>query len=185
MGGGSVFWDFEESIDHNVPIENWRSYRFVADYVARPLKKEEYCEDMLMQCIYYGAMMNPEIDVPDVWEHFEKRGYGGFLWYEIDEATNIKRKTPGFNSRTNKKQQIFSLNRDYIQDHGKRCEHLRILTQWKDIGSISEMTDYDLIPCVGGCLMAAKGPGIANQFKEVQENKEEETWQDIYPMNNY
>jgi hypothetical protein len=185
-GGGLVFWDYDEEIDRGKPLEYWRSYKFVCSYLDRPPKREDYCEDMLMMCIYFGAMMNPEIDVDAIWRHFEERGYGGYLWYEIDAATNIKRKTPGFNSRTNKKQRIFDLNRDYIELHAQRCDHEDILDQWKNITSIEEMTDYDLIPCTGGCLMAAKGVGITNQFKK----KEEESnmnggLSDMYPMNNY
>jgi hypothetical protein len=184
MGGGSVFYDFDEKVDsREKPIEYWKSYRFVCTYLNRPPKKEDYGEDMLMMCIYFGAMMNPEINVPFIWDHFEARGYGGYLWYEIDPLTNKKSTTPGFNSYTTKKQKIFSDNRDYIELHAKRCDHIDLLNQWKDISSIDEMTDYDLIPCAGGCLMAAKGVGVANQFKKKNEQEQtQQTMDDIYPM---
>jgi hypothetical protein len=185
MGGGGVFYDYDESIDRDKPIEYLKSYRFVCSYVNRPPKKEDYCEDMLMMSVYFGAMMNPEINVPDVWDHFEARGYGGYLWYEIDPLTNKKSITPGFNSYTKKKQTVFSLNRDYIELHAKRCEHEDILNQWKDIEAIEQMTDYDLIPVVGGCLMAAKGLGTINQFKKKEEEVQEESFEQIYPMINY
>lgn len=186
-GGGAVFWDFDENIDSkDKPIEYWRSYKFVCSYLERTSSRDEYCEDMLMMCVYFNAMMNPEIDVDAIWRHFESRGYGGYLWYEIDAATNTKRKTPGFNSRTAKKQRIFDLNRDYIEMHSNRCDHEDILNQWKNITSIEEMTDYDLIPCIGGCLMAAKGVGTTNPFNtNGTERVEINKISDLFPMNSY
>lgn len=185
-GGGGVFYDYDEEIDRDKPIEYWKSYKFVCTYLNRPPTKDEYGEDMLMMCIYFGAMMNPEIDVPFIWDYFEARGYGGYLWYEIDPNTNKKNTTPGFNSRTGKKQKIFSLNRDYIENHIKRCDHKDLLEQYKDIESIEQMTDYDLIPVAGGCLMACKGPGITNiNNKDSNKKERNETLEELYPMMTY
>lgn len=182
-GGGAVFYDYDERLDKDKPIDMWRSYKFVVSYLYRTSKTDTFAEDMLMMCIYWGAKMNPELDVNVIWPHFNRRGYGGYLYYEIDPATNKKSVSPGFNAKGNKPK-IFNMNRDYIEDHAMRCDHLDILQQWKDINGITEMTDYDLIPCVGGCLMAAKGPGIINEFKKKEQEAKHDI-KDVYPMRKY
>jgi hypothetical protein len=108
LGGGAVFWDYDNIIDGGKAIDQWKTYRFVCTYLNRPKEKIIYKEDMLMMAVYFGAKMHPEIEVPDVWEHFEQRGYGGYLNYEIDLNTNMPHKTPGFNSR-NRKKELFVL----------------------------------------------------------------------------
>ena len=41
--------------------------------------KEEYGDDMIKMCVYWGCPMFPETNVPFVREHFEKNGYSGML----------------------------------------------------------------------------------------------------------
>ena len=59
--------------------------------------------------------------------------------------------------------------RDYIQRHGSREAHADLLMECKDIKSIEEMTDFDLLTAAGGALMGAKEhfvrPGKAEQPK--------------------
>lgn len=183
MGAGTVFWDYDPDIDQNSPIENWITHRFVCDYLYRPQTKDEYCEDMLMMCEYFGAMMYPEIDVPIVWEHFEKRKRIGYLLYDIDFKTNKPMATPGFNSK-GKKQNLFSSIRDYIEVHGRREKHKRVLEQWKDITSIEEMTDFDLVTTTGGCLMATKGIE-RYQPNHKRDNMVEQKQTMLYPKMKY
>ena len=46
---------FEKAVKkHSLkPTSEWESKRFVCTYKNRP-SKDEYCEDMLKMCIYYG-----------------------------------------------------------------------------------------------------------------------------------
>lgn len=143
-------------LDGKNDITRWQSHRFVCTYNFRPETVEEYCEDMLMMCVYYGCWMYPEINVPKVWEYFEARGYGGFLKYDVDIKTGKPKSTPGFNSEGGSKQDLFNGLRDYIQRHGLRERHADLLMECKEIKSIEEMTDYDLLTAAGGALLGAK-----------------------------
>lgn len=180
-GGGGVFWDYDPSIDGaGKDINHWQSNRFVCVYLERPPTKKEYAEDMLLMCRYFGAKMNPEIDVDIIWTHFEERGYGGFLFYETDIKTGKPHNTPGFNSRGSR-QRIFNAQRDHIELHVHREVHLPLLRQWKDIGDMAELTDYDLVTVAGGCLIAT--PGIKNIPKEIKTEDKKIT--KLYPKRSY
>lgn len=161
-GGGAVFWHYDQEVDGNTKAQNWKSNRFVCTYNFRPATTDEYAEDMLMMCIYYGAMMYPESNIPKIWEYFEARSYGGFLKFDIDIKTGKPKNTPGFNSEGNNstKQDLFNSLRDYIERHGMRECHADLLVECKEIKTIMEMTDYDLLTAAGGCLLGAKGEFI-------------------------
>lgn len=154
--GGAGFLRFDPTIDlPHMDISEWRTNRFVFDYLARPAKSEIACEDMIMACIYYGFMIYPEINHPVVWDYFVARGYGGFLKYAIAVDGRLK-KTPGFNSLDASKQDIFNSLRNYIEVHGHRERHIRILDQIKAIKGIDDMKNYDLFTAAGGCLLGDK-----------------------------
>jgi hypothetical protein len=155
-GGGAVFWHYDQEVDGKTTIEHWQSNRFVCTYNYRPETVDEYCEDMLMMCVYFGSWMYPEINVPKLWEYFEARGYAGYLKYDVDIKTGKQKVTPGFNSEGGSKQDLFNGLRDYLQRHGKRERHGDLLNECKEIKSIEEMTDYDLLTAAGGALLGAK-----------------------------
>lgn len=180
-GGGSVFWDYDPLIDQDKPIQQWKSHRFVCTYLERPKKKEEYKEDMLMMCVYYGAKMHPEAELPDIQEYFDQRGYYGYLSFDVDPNTNVRRTQAGFLSRTQKKE-LFDKLRDYIEEHGHRECHIDFLKQCKDIQAIEQMTDYDLLVACGGALLGTKSY-INNFIKSQPEIKK--TGKRIYPMRRY
>jgi len=78
LGGGAVFMRRNLTVDPDSrPIEDWETYKFVCTYLFKPKDKDIYCEDMLMMCIYYGCRMVPEINVPALMDHFNRRGYTG------------------------------------------------------------------------------------------------------------
>jgi hypothetical protein len=181
LGGGAVFWDYDNIIDGGKDIDQWKTYRFVCTYLNRPKEKIIYKEDMLMMAVYFGAKMHPEIEVPDVWEHFEQRGYGGYLNYEIDLNTNMPHKTPGFNSR-NRKKELFDKLRDYIEKHGHRECHEDFLKQTKEIQNIEQMTDYDILVACGGCLLGTKSHNdyfVKSQPKPMNQKRK------LYPKHRY
>jgi hypothetical protein len=170
-GGGAVFMKRNFALDpESKSPKEWVSHRFVCTYNFRPDTKEEYCQDMLNMCLYYGAIMYPEINVPDVWDYFELNGYGGFLQYGVDNQ-GFEKKTPGFNTTGNGiKQTLFNGWRDYIQDHGHRERHIEVLQECSDIDGIEDMTNYDLFTAGGGCLLS-----ITNSHNERVNRIEEDS----------
>jgi hypothetical protein len=167
LGGGATFMNRDHSIDpDDRPIEDWETYRFVATYLHKPMNVDEYCEDMLMMCVYYGSWMVPEINVPAIWEHFERRGYDGYLYYSTDRTTGKLKKKPGFNTGQQEVEDIFRWYQLYIKLHGYRIYHDDLLEQLHAIGE--KMGDYDLF-AAGGMI----GLSLKNDNEPFFSKKEE------------
>lgn len=154
-GGGAVFQKRDKTVDPNDQnSDHWKTNRFVCTYSNRPADKDEYGEDMIMMCVYFGCYMFIETDVPFLWDYFERRKYGGFLLYRVDQKTNKWVKTPGI-SALSAKQDIFYEAMTYIERHCHREVHDEYLEECKDIGSPEEMTHYDLFAACGYALLGA------------------------------
>lgn len=165
-GSGAVFMRRDAMIDTNDrPMKDWITHRFCCTYSHRPPTKDEYGEDMLKMCIYYGCEMNCEINVPFLWDYFVARGYGGFLYYGVDRKTGLISKTPGFNTLTAVQDDIFREYHTYIQHHGMRECHDRILRQCRDIEQ--DMGPYDQFVSGGAALLAAKQASFQQRTEEL------------------
>jgi len=149
--------------------------KFVCTYSYRTYDKDIYAEDMLMMCIYYGVQMFPEINVPLLWDYFEKRGYGGYLRYRIDPRTFEFSKTPGEQTGEKIKQSIFSEFDAWIENEASQETHIEILEQCRDIDGPEDMTNYDLFTAGGYALL-----GTADIYDEVEKLDEKE-----YTLDNY
>lgn len=166
-GGGAVFMKRDYAIDKDTDaMEEWKTHRFVCTYLHKPKSREVYCEDMLMMSIYYGCRMCPEINVSAIWDHFEKRGYGGYLHYMLDKKTGKYKTTPGINTQTGDIEAIFRLYQSFIEYHGYRCVHDDLLTQLLEIKS--DMGDYDLF-AAGGMALSANDNDI--EFNHPEDDK--------------
>jgi hypothetical protein len=165
-GGGAVFWNYDARLDANKPIQMWDSNRFVCTYSNRPLDKNEYGEDMLMMCVYFGCLMNPEINVPFIWDYFKDQGFEGFLMYKYDKLKQKFNDTPGDSSGEKVKQQIFRDYMDYIQNHGHREVHDEILIECKEIDGPADMKDFDLFTA-GGYAFSGNDD-VYNEIEKVR-----------------
>lgn len=153
-GGGACFYKRDMTIDNDmVSIDQWISHRFVITYLNRVGTPAEFAEDMLMQNLYMGGLMNPEINFPIVWSHYVERGYDGYLFYEMS-AGGVLKKTPGFSGLAGDQQSILQCSQQYIELHGMRERHIDFLEECKEIKNITEMTFFDLLTACGGCLKA-------------------------------
>jgi len=154
-GSGSVFMKRDSTIDpDDKPLRDWITHRFCCTYSHRPKTKEEFGEDMLMMCIYYGCEMNCEINVPFLWDYFKQRGYVGYLYYGIDRKTGFINKNPGFNTLKGVQDDIYREYHTYIERHGMREVHDKILRQCLDIED--DMGPYDQFVSGGAALLGAK-----------------------------
>jgi hypothetical protein len=163
-GAGAVFWGHDILLDpHDKNVELWQSNRFVCTYSNRLPTKEDYGDDMIMMCLYYGCPMFPETNVPFVTEHFEKLGFDRFLvrWNERGKYDTIA----GKDTTVKLKQRIFNEYRTYIQRHGMRERHSDLLVEIRDIKDIDDMTNYDLFAAGGFALI-----GNLNYWPDVQKD---------------
>lgn len=63
----------------HIPGETQMQNAVVCYYLARPDSPTEFCEDMLMQSVFYSSPHLSENNKDLVNEHFRARGYGGYL----------------------------------------------------------------------------------------------------------
>lgn len=167
-GGGAVFWGHEILKDpYQKPYEDWISNRFICTYKHRPDIKEEYGDDMIMMCIYFGCPMYTETQVPFIREYFIEKGFGGML---VHTYNNGKHDALAGEATTEKtKQKIFNEFRTHIKRHCKRELHSDILTEIRDIRDPADMTNWDLFTA-GGYAMV----GILNYWADLQKEQQEQ-----------
>jgi hypothetical protein len=168
-GGGAVFYKYDNSVDKDKEKSQWSSYRFICTYRNRPATREEYGEDMLMMCVYFGCEMNAERNAWDMSQYFRNRGYGGYLYYKFDVKKGRYDDEAGTNAQAKVNQDIFFRTQTYIEQHGRREKHDELLQEWKDLED--DLGDFDLAAAAGHALCAA---GDSENYYE-----EEDTTTDI------
>lgn len=165
-GSGAVFMRKDGMIDtETTDINKWITNRFACTYCHRPADKNIYGEDMLKMVIYYGCEMNCEINVPFIWDYFDDRGFGGYLYYGVDRKTGLINKKPGVNTLEGVREDIYREWHAYIQNHGMRECHDRILTECKDIED--DMGPFDQFVSGGLALLAAKRLSFQQKTEEL------------------
>lgn len=173
-GGGAVFMKHDLRIDPiGKDINDYQTNRFVCTYSYRPKDLRSYGEDMIMMCHYFGCTMNPEINVPFLWDYFEERGYGRYLYYSIDVHKNALSKTPGNTTTDKVKEEIFKEYQYHIQHYGHIEVHDELLQECKDIED--DLGDYDLLTAGGFALMS----NDRNKF--VPEEQKKADVQELFP----
>jgi hypothetical protein len=168
-GGGAVFLlrDFITDPD-NKPVEQWTTYHFEATYQYRMPDVEEYCKDMLLAAIYFNAMVYPENNKRDVIQYFIKKGYAGYLLYDIDPESGTRKTLPGYNVGGTVKDELFKLGQLYIEHHAHRERHIDFLEDCKNIKGLYQMTDYDRLSACLGALRGAAHPMFQSRRRMTQ-----------------
>jgi len=155
-GGFAIFWDKDSQVDQGDDISKWESYRFVLSYRARPKSLQDYQEDCLLACEYFGAYMYPETNRENLVEYFYRKGYAGYLLWDIDSVTGKRKAKPGFFSLEASKNDIFSATKDYIEYRAHKEYFASYLTECRDIGSVENMRHFDRFAAHGGCLIGLR-----------------------------
>lgn len=158
-GSGAVKWKLDPLIDGpDKDVSEYTSGKFVCTYLHRPDTLDEYCQDMLNMCIYYGALMYPEMNISTVQEYFIRHGYRGYLLFDIDANTGQKKNVSGFNTggKGGAKEEMFNIGADWVNLFARTCDHPEILEEFLQIRSLDDMKNRDLFVSVIGCLKGEK-----------------------------
>lgn len=181
-GGGAVYWKLDFTIDGvNTAVDKLRSARFICTYNYRPAKPEDFAEDMLKMCVYYGCEIFPELNVTTIWDWFITRGYAGYLFFRVDAKNHVSIQ-PGAQMSEKLKEEIFQAMASHIKDNGKRECHPELLQECKDIAGPEYMTDFDLFTAAGCALIGAR-KSMWNRGYEVP--KETFNLEDCYEIFDY
>lgn len=155
-GGIAVLWMHDPKIDPGENMREWDSYKFVLSYRYRPESQAEYNEDVLMACIYFGALLYPERNVSRLWEYFIERGYAGYLAYDINPITGKRADKPGAYTSASFKDEMFSATKDYIKYRGHKEFFASYLEEVKLLRTPEDLTKLDRFAAHGMALMGAK-----------------------------
>ena len=160
-------------------IKDWQTHNFVADYLYRPSDINAYCEDVIMQMVFYGGTLFPEVNVKKVWEYVVQRNFSGYLLYGTDASGKL-RKHPGFNSSAEIKQELFTLHKSFIVHHTHKNNHIRIINSQINIKGLKDMTNQDAFVSAGGCLLGSQSR-MRDYIQELSETAGgDEEYFDIY-----
>ena len=146
----------------------WPSDSFIVEYVNRPPRTQDFYEDMIKLCHFFGSPFLPERNKPGVIAHFEKRGYGDFLRGKVpvleseERHKRGKRKiddTPGHAAGTGTTNQWSEKIDDYT--HGPLGDDPRRMPfqhQIKDVIAldVKKTQKYDAAVATGWTLLEAR-----------------------------
>lgn len=153
-GGGAVFYKFDPSVDYPGRSEHeLESYRFVATYDYRQPTPEEYAEDMLRMCIYYGCEIFTENNVAAVWDYFRQNGFLGYLYFKFDDIKGVFEEKPGHHTGTGTKETMFGVITSYIERNGHRERHDELLKQYQEMED--DFGPFDLATASACALIGA------------------------------
>jgi hypothetical protein len=183
-GGIATLWLRDYMLDPpNKEISEVESNRFVMTYNYRPETQEELLELGLMVSVFYGSLYFPENNIKDAVKHIYDRGYDGYLLYDINSDGTIK-KYPGFNSKAESKENLFSLSNTHINNNVDRECHKDLIGEWGAIGGKEEMTLYDLFTAAGGCLLGARSLNIQDKKEEYSSSNTDVNVEEVYGFKN-
>jgi len=175
MGGGICIERRKHIQGDSVPIQKWLTPDVVCTYSFRHADTTLFCEDMLMQTLYYGGRHNPESNNEMVRKYFKKHKCNGFLYYYKDEDGKFN-KTAGYSLNTDMQTKILGSSVDFIERHGHRCNHLELLDQCKNLRGRKDITNKDLVAVFGGATHA-----IQEDYRVEEVADEEEDQWDLSP----
>lgn len=139
-GGVHVFGYFNPSVDGTqTPREEWETDNFVLEYLYRPPTVDEFCEDVLMICIFYGCEVFPEFNVPVVDDTFRKWGFKNYLKHKKvlkkigTMTTTTTDKASGAMTSESFKPVLIRSGQNFIKDKGMYCPFPRTLKNMRDL----------------------------------------------------
>jgi hypothetical protein len=143
-GGFTVLWEYDEHLEKDKVRSQWDSDDIICTYRYRAATDDEFCEDVLKAAIWYGALVYPEMNIAIVYKKFREWGYLGYLKYDVSHEGEVKNE-PGCHMVQNTKQEAFNLARTYIKYRGHKINHLELLMEMKNIQSVEDLTNHDLL----------------------------------------
>jgi hypothetical protein len=171
LGGGAVWYGHDISKDpFEKPMNEWESCCFQCTYLHRPEDKDEYAEDMIMMCLYYGCPMYVETNVQDLKDAFIKLGFEGMLVHRRDLSKDVVETIAGQATSAKTKQEIFKLFQQFVNRHCWKEKHIKVLEQIRDIVNIDDMTNHDLFSAGGYAMLGFEQFGIKVQMDEQEQS---------------
>lgn len=114
------------------------SKKYFFKYHARPAMPEMVYEDLIMQCVFFGCMINCESNKPGVLRYFERRGYSNFLIHYAG------RKEPGIPSTQEHKREASLMVQSHVEQYIHTYDFVDQIDQLLEF-NIDKTEKYDLV----------------------------------------
>jgi len=158
-GGLVIRYRYDPLVDSkDKDLSLYESKRPILTYRYRPDTVEEYCEDMLKAHVWMSCSCYPERNKTNVIDHFRKRGYEGFLLYNIDRNTGKRKSEPGWWNKDEIVETAIRMLADEIVNNVDRNYHVDLLQEYLEFGGRDYLTFCDLIASELGTLIAELNP---------------------------
>jgi len=165
-GGISCYYPYDDRLDGGKDKDDWDSDRVILTYRAKPSSTDAYNEDLLLAAIYLGALVYPERNISNTWEFFIRRGFGGYLKYDVNISTGKTEERPGYWMGKEGKTTMFQLLNDYLDRNAHREKHLSLLQEARSIRGPEYLQNFDLLAATGAALMGARDMDIIQSVSE-------------------
>ena len=165
-GGISCYYPYDDRIDGGKDQVEWESDRIILTYRAKPSSTDAYNEDLLLAAVYLGALVYPERNISNTWEYFIRRGFGGYLKYDVNISSGKTEEKPGYWMGKEGKTTMFQLLNDYLERNAHRERHLSLLMEAKSIRGPEFLQNFDLLAATGAALMGSRDMDIIQSVSE-------------------
>ena len=154
---------------------------FFLTYKERPEKRDDFYDDVIMCCVFFGMFANIESNKSRILEYIKEKGFTGYVlrrqdkkWKDLKEH---EREWGGLPSSTEVIADQASLLKDFIVDHvGQNLEtdckvyFLPLIEEWKKF-NLSKRKEFDLAVASGFAIMGAQASVRQRKTAQVQEKK--------------
>lgn len=167
-----AFRMYDINVDYvNKPKENWITHNFFVEYIVRPEDPAIYLDDMVLLCMFLGAPMLPERNVPTVNQHFVACGMEKFLTYPGDfKGLMLNRNSDDAGFATTPEVIDAFIRRliTFTNEHCHRMPFDNTLEDWRDC-DISNLRAHDPTVSSGFVLLHSERQ-VDNDDEKPKEN---------------
>lgn len=123
--------DCEFPDDYKIGKYKWKTYVPIVEYIYRNDDPDDFFEDMIKLCRYFGCQILIENNKNNIINKFKDRGYEQFIMWRPKETftmDNNNQNTPGAPGSEPIIQQYIGEIKSYVMNHGHRIPFKRLVT---------------------------------------------------------
>lgn len=139
-GAGYIFHKFDG-------LNSEMSETFLCEYLSRPEDPDDFYEDMIMMCFFFGCKMITERNKSGMINYWDRRGYGHWL---IKDQKGHR----GISAGTENKQWLAEVTESYIVGNIHKVPFLSLLYDWNKF-DLTDSRKNDATMGAGWALVAA------------------------------
>ena len=136
------------------------SENFIADYVHDPDNPEDFYEDQIIACFFFGCQVLIEKNKFDIYNYMKRRGYLEFIMAQPENTVSITNKSElkeGISASTYTIDLYVTRLKSWWALHGHRCRQPRILDDARKF-TVKTRGQRDLTVACGWARLAAEKP---------------------------